>query len=185
MRTIEFYTYDDEVWCRYEDGKTEKLSEHNIVLVNGLFDMIKNGYTDAFSALETVYGNSRPNRPYYRYVVVRRFIKCNFSKMDGTYLDIDKYSGRDIINPEKVECPIRGECPFEGRICLPRYNTKLTDKQMEVARLLYEGKSKDEIAEDLLLSWDTINNHIRNIFAKLGVHSDGEFMRYVISHKIF
>ena len=185
MEPVEFYIYDDEVLCRYEDGETQRLDEHNLELIEKIYSQIQSNYTEAFDALEKLYGKSKPNLPYYKYVLVRRFIKCNFSKMDSTYVDLDNIGDKPVLNIEKVECPIRGECPFEGRICMPVFNTKLTERQKKIARMLYEGRSKEEIAEGLFLSRETVNNHIRNIYRKLDVHTEADFVRYVANNKVF
>jgi DNA-binding NarL/FixJ family response regulator len=47
----------------------------------------------------------------------------------------------------------------------------LTDREMEVLRLLARGKSNKEIAHDLQVVEDTIKTHIRHILSKLGVQS--------------
>ncbi|HXX79822.1 MAG TPA: response regulator transcription factor [Ktedonobacteraceae bacterium] len=47
----------------------------------------------------------------------------------------------------------------------------LTDREMEVLRLLGRGKSNKEIAQDLEVVEDTIKTHIRHILAKLDVQS--------------
>jgi two-component system, NarL family, response regulator LiaR len=47
----------------------------------------------------------------------------------------------------------------------------LTDREMEVLRLLARGKSNKEIAHDLQVVEDTIKTHIRHILTKLGVQS--------------
>ena len=48
---------------------------------------------------------------------------------------------------------------------------ELTDRENEVLGLLVQGKTKKEIAELLFLSYHTVDNHIRNIYSKLHVHS--------------
>ena len=37
--------------------------------------------------------------------------------------------------------------------------------------LIVQGKSNQEIADHLVLSRDTVRNHVASILAKLGVHS--------------
>jgi DNA-binding CsgD family transcriptional regulator len=185
MRELEFYSYDDEVWCRFSDGSTEIVNEHSREIIDTLYDIVKSEYHETYEALSQIYKRSELNVPYYKYVVVKRFIKCNFSKVDTTYIDIDSFGGKERMNFEKVDCPMRGECPFEGIICQPRFSTSLTDREMTVARYWYDGKSKDEIAELMFLSPETVNNHIRRIYNKLGVHSEAEFVKYVDSKRIF
>jgi PAS domain S-box-containing protein len=47
----------------------------------------------------------------------------------------------------------------------------LTERQVEVLRLLAEGKSTVQIADQLVLSKTTVRNHIAHILANLGVHT--------------
>jgi DNA-binding NarL/FixJ family response regulator len=47
----------------------------------------------------------------------------------------------------------------------------LTPRQVEVLRLLEQGRSTKQIAAELRLSIATVRNHIRRLFEALGVHS--------------
>jgi PAS domain S-box-containing protein len=47
----------------------------------------------------------------------------------------------------------------------------LTPRQVEVLRLLEQGRSTKQIAAELHLSTETVRNHIRDIFRRLDVHS--------------
>jgi PAS domain S-box-containing protein len=47
----------------------------------------------------------------------------------------------------------------------------LTPRQAEVLRLLEQGRSTKQIAQQLHLSPETVRNHIRHIFRALGVNS--------------
>jgi DNA-binding CsgD family transcriptional regulator len=47
----------------------------------------------------------------------------------------------------------------------------LTSREQEVARLVSQGKSNREIAEALVLSERTVENHVGNILTKLGFNS--------------
>ena len=47
----------------------------------------------------------------------------------------------------------------------------LTPREVEVLRLLVEGRSNRQIAEQLFISGKTASVHVTNILAKLGVHS--------------
>jgi len=48
---------------------------------------------------------------------------------------------------------------------------ELTPRQTEVLRLLQQGRSTKQIADELHLSTETVRNHIRNLFRALGVNS--------------
>src|SRR5256886_14480774 len=48
---------------------------------------------------------------------------------------------------------------------------RLTDREMEVLRLVAQGLNHRDIAKQLFISENTIKNHIRNILQKLHLHS--------------
>jgi DNA-binding CsgD family transcriptional regulator len=47
----------------------------------------------------------------------------------------------------------------------------LTDSELGVARLVADGLTNREVAERLFVSPHTVNGHLRQVFAKLGVNS--------------
>lgn len=53
----------------------------------------------------------------------------------------------------------------------PTAHPHLTPRQTEVLRLLEDGRSTGQIAEELQLSVETVRNHIRHILRALGVNS--------------
>ncbi|MEU4222287.1 helix-turn-helix transcriptional regulator, partial [Actinoplanes sp. NPDC026623] len=53
----------------------------------------------------------------------------------------------------------------------------LTAQQERIARLVAEGATNREVAEQLFLSPRTIDHHLRNVFARLGVRSRTELAR--------
>ncbi len=54
----------------------------------------------------------------------------------------------------------------------------LTAREQEIMRLLAEGVSKKEIADQLCISVKTVENHRANIMRKLDIHSAMELVRY-------
>jgi two-component system response regulator DesR len=50
-------------------------------------------------------------------------------------------------------------------------SNSLTKRQLEILRLLAEGKSTDEIATELGLTRTTVRNYIATLLAALGAHS--------------
>jgi DNA-binding NarL/FixJ family response regulator len=53
----------------------------------------------------------------------------------------------------------------------------LTAREREIADLVAAGRTNREVAEQLVLSTRTIEAHLRNIYAKLGVRSRIELAR--------
>jgi DNA-binding NarL/FixJ family response regulator len=53
----------------------------------------------------------------------------------------------------------------------------LTGREREIAELAAAGRTNREIAEQLVLSTRTIEAHLRNVYAKLGVRSRIELTR--------
>ncbi|MGE0598226.1 MAG: LuxR C-terminal-related transcriptional regulator [Dehalococcoidia bacterium] len=48
---------------------------------------------------------------------------------------------------------------------------ELSERELDVLRLLVLGSSNREIASDLVVSLDTVKTHLRNVYGKLGAHS--------------
>lgn len=181
MREVEFYiTPEGEIMIQQERKPVKPLCQGD-EFIDKLLEVIREFYPEAYSALTDAYKASAQNKPYYKFLMVRRFIKCNFGSYDNV-LDID-HLGR--MNFEFVHCPMRGECKHDQIICSPKFNTKLSDREMEVMKLLYEGFTDEEVAEKLFISINTVNNHRKNSFKKLGIHSMADFIRYAKDNNLF
>lgn len=182
MENLEFYILEDELWYISPDGRNEQVTEHNTQLVSSILSKIRELYPDAYKDLSKWYQKSAANVPYYQFLMVNRFCRCNFGKLDNTKKDVGR-SG--VFNFERVDCPLRGECPHENIVCNPRFNSRLSDAELRVMKLVYEGNVNDDIADVLYLSPYTVKNHIKSVYAKLGIHDKSEFIRYANSNNLF
>jgi DNA-binding CsgD family transcriptional regulator/pimeloyl-ACP methyl ester carboxylesterase len=61
---------------------------------------------------------------------------------------------------------------------------KLSQREREVIRLLAEGRTNPEIAEDLVISLNTVRRHVSNIFQKTGVTNRAQAAVYARDHHI-
>ncbi|MBO3745548.1 response regulator transcription factor [Streptosporangiaceae bacterium NEAU-GS5] len=59
---------------------------------------------------------------------------------------------------------------------------RLTDRETEVLRLVAKGLSYKQIAERLVLSHRTVQNHVQNTLSKLQLHNRVELVRYAIEN---
>jgi DNA-binding NarL/FixJ family response regulator len=64
----------------------------------------------------------------------------------------------------------------------PSKTSRLTPSELQVLRLLAQGLDNQTIAQKLVVTRRTVQNHVSNIYGKLGVASRTEAMAYAIRH---
>lgn len=173
---IEFYTSPDgtvnikpyEQPMYVYDLSCKKVTQEMIALIRDL-------YPAAFTALSELYSRSERNKDFYEYKIVHRFIRCNFGEYDALNYDIEINGS---INVEDVRCPLHGECLYEGVICKPTLQTKLSQREQEVAELLSQGLAHREVAEELGISIHTVARHIANIKVRLHLKNTRQIITY-------
>jgi two-component system NarL family response regulator len=62
---------------------------------------------------------------------------------------------------------------------------RLTDRELEVLKLVAKGMSNRDIADHLYISENTVKNHVRSILEKLHLHSRMEAVVYAVREKLF
>jgi len=66
----------------------------------------------------------------------------------------------------------------------PTYPAGLTAREVEVLRLLAQGLTSAQIAEQLVIGVVTVNFHVRSIYIKVGVTSRAAATRYALEHHL-
>jgi DNA-binding CsgD family transcriptional regulator len=66
----------------------------------------------------------------------------------------------------------------------PAYPDGLTAREVEVLRLVAQGLTNEQVAEQLIISPRTVNTHLTVIFSKIGVSSRAAATRYAIEHHL-
>jgi len=82
-------------------------------------------------------------------------------------------AGQVQLSPQAAERLTR-------EIRTPEKPQKLTDREVEVLRMLAEGKANKEIAAGLFISETTVKTHVSNILLKLGVPSRTQAALYAV-----
>ena len=72
-------------------------------------------------------------------------------------------------------------CELTGE---PAGRGALSARELEVMRLVAEGKTSREIATSLTISQHTVRRHLENTFAKLGVNSRAAAIAYAYKHDL-
>lgn len=181
IEKVEFFNSPDGCVCtQLENGEMHKLSECRRDIVQDILNDIQNMWPGAYERLVQDYHKYSLNKPYFEFRMASRFCRCNVGTYDTLCWDIDEYGNWHL---EKVSCPMRGECPDEGVICMPKMRTQLSEREMEIARRL-TNQPPEEIAEKLNLSIRTVYNHIQAIKTRLKLKTIAQIVAWYNIHQI-
>jgi NarL family two-component system response regulator LiaR len=86
------------------------------------------------------------------------------------------HSGRSTLSPEAAQALINSTTES----LTPGFD--LTEREIEVLRLMVQGMSNPDIADELVISRFTVKNHVSNILSKLGVTSRTEAATLALKH---
>ena len=64
----------------------------------------------------------------------------------------------------------------------PAYPDGLTEREVEVLRLIAAGKTNREVGDELFIAMNTVARHVSNIFAKTGSANRAEAASYATRH---
>jgi len=104
--------------------------------------------------------------------------KCTFEQLANNLSQI--YTGNKQVSMDVQ--PILIESYLE-RNCSNGIDL-LTKRELDVLKLLAEGKSMKDIAEIFFLSIKTIGTHKQNIFEKMGFDNLSQLIRFAMNHGI-
>jgi two-component system NarL family response regulator len=98
------------------------------------------------------------------------------------------HGGQSLINPsmagkllhEFATLARRDEEERVEQIPAPR----LTDREMQVLKLVARGMNNRDIGKELFISDNTVKNHVRNILEKLQIHSRMEAVMVAVRDKL-
>lgn len=86
--------------------------------------------------------------------------------------------GRPTLSPEATQALIKAA----GRTSQPGFD--LTEREMDVLRMMKEGLSNPDIAKKLIVSRSTVKFHVSNILQKLGASTRTEAVAAAMENKL-
>ena len=93
--------------------------------------------------------------------------------------------GRSQISPS-MAIKLLDEFKQISRSDRARYRPpRLTDRELEVLKLVAQGLNNRQIGTQLFISENTVKNHVRNILEKLQLHSRMDAVMYAVREKLF
>lgn len=66
----------------------------------------------------------------------------------------------------------------------PNEEVRLTRRELDVIKLLVQGKSNKDMAEVMFISEKTVKNHLTSIFRKLNVRDRTQAVLYALKHQL-
>jgi len=64
------------------------------------------------------------------------------------------------------------------------YPAGLSAREVEVLRLVAQGLTNEQIAEQLVISYRTVTTHLNSIYTKLAVNSPSAATRFAVEHHL-
>ena len=98
---------------------------------------------------------------------------------------------------EAIQEVLRGGAPMNPRVARlvlsmftklavpPKHDYGLSVREKEILELIVKGLLKKEIADQLSLSYHTVDNHLRSIYEKLHVHSRSGAVAKALNERLF
>jgi len=90
------------------------------------------------------------------------------------------YHGQSVLEPEVTSKMMTRMRQKQTR--LP--HEELTNREMEILLLIAQGKTNQEIADELFIALKTVKVHVSNILSKLGVQDRTQAVIYAFKHSL-
>ena len=101
---------------------------------------------------------------------------------DGAALELD--AARAVFERLGAEPDLRHLVALSSKTSAPGQVHGLTQRELEVLRLVAAGKTNKAIAKELFLSEKTVDRHVSNIFGKVNVASRAAATAFAYEHKL-
>lgn len=90
------------------------------------------------------------------------------------------YHGQSVLEPE-----VTGKMMMKMRQKTQHFpHEELTEREMEILLLMAEGKTNQEMADELFIALKTVKTHVSNILSKLQVQDRTQAVIYAFKHSL-
>jgi HD-GYP domain-containing protein (c-di-GMP phosphodiesterase class II) len=93
---------------------------------------------------------------------------------------LEAETGRGL-DPDAVACVLAAAGQRDAPLS-SRWPADLTDREVEVLRLIARGRSNRDVGEQLFISPKTVGRHVENLYAKTGVSSRAAAALFAMEH---
>jgi DNA-binding CsgD family transcriptional regulator len=166
----------------------------SVAALMGDFERAKSGYFDAIDYCESI--SYRPELALTRLDLANLLIRHAASpalsqgerdqERDEAFAHLDaaiaEFEAMGMRPPLERALRLRGRRHAARDPNAHTYQDGLTEREVEVLRLLVAGKTNREIAEALFLSIRTVERHISNVYLKTDTHGRAQAAAYTIAH---
>lgn len=103
---------------------------------------------------------------------------CTYQQLTDAILSV--HSGKKILSEDITELVIKGyldpiKPDAEGL-------NELSEREMEILKLIAEGKSTREISDKLFISVKTVGTHKQHILSKLDLKTNTDIIKFALKH---
>jgi HD-GYP domain-containing protein (c-di-GMP phosphodiesterase class II)/DNA-binding CsgD family transcriptional regulator len=92
-------------------------------------------------------------------------------------------AGGESLDADAVACVLAAAGERDAP-APPSWPAALTDREVEVLRLIARGRSNREVATSLFISPKTVGRHVENVYAKIGVSSRAAAAVFAMEHSL-
>ncbi|MCF0072485.1 response regulator transcription factor [Dyadobacter sp. CY261] len=94
------------------------------------------------------------------------------------------YINDDIAQVMRQGLQARDLKPSRSKVSIPSLNIGLTDREMEVLALICRGYNTARIAEELFISYRTVEGHRKNLLEKTGAGNSVSLAIFAVKHQL-
>jgi len=175
--TLEFSVVGGISSAAYAEAYCKKLRPDLVIM-----DICTEGGASGLLAVEAI----RQSCPESKIIVMTAFDEISYmprAKEAGAHAFVYKSRSLEYF-VEVAKGVVRGEnhFPEAKKIPMPIGEAPLTEREMDVLRLLCQHKTNKEIASELFISENTVKYHKANMLAKTGFNKSIDLAFYMISN---